>query len=321
MWTFDNVTLVPRKKSTKEHRSACDTSTELCGIKLEVPLISSPMPDVTGGEMAGTLISLGAFGIIHRVQTWIEQANEYLKVQAGACAIGVTDDFEERFEMLYANGCRIFCLDTANGFNIKTEEAFNLLKPKYQDTYFIAGNVATAEGYAFLWSLGVDAIRVGIAGGSVCETKTETGVHMPTLESIREIAKFRWKAGRALDRGPAIIADGGIRIPADANKAIAAGANAVMCGNVFAGTEETPGSVIKVEDKLYKLYRGAASFSVQQENGKEPANKEGKESLVPYKGSVVKIVKRFKEGLQSSMSYMDAGNLQEFRGNASIEEL
>jgi IMP dehydrogenase len=330
MISFDSVTLVPKVISEKRHRSECTTSSEFCGVQLETPLIASPMPDVCNGTMALELAELGCLGIIHRFQPIMDQLKEFkmakwtdpmLKLQNIACAVGVTGDYEERFEALYNNGCRIFCLDTANGANIMVKEAVEKLRANQDRThvYLIAGNVATVEGYAFLTELGVDAVRVGIAGGSVCETKTETGVHVPTLQSVLDIKGWRLELHNK--PSPKIIADGGIRTPSDLCKALACGADAIMCGSIFAGTKESPGDVLKIDGKLYKLYRGAASYSVQQEAGRDPLYNEGNETLVRYKGEVRKVVDRFTYGLQSSMSYMNAGNLDEFRVNTAVERL
>jgi IMP dehydrogenase len=159
---------------------------------------------------------------------------------------------------------------------------------------------------------------------SVCETKTETGVHMPTLQSIEEC--YEYKIHMERDGGiamPQIIADGGIRVPSDLNKAIAVGADVAFCGSIFAGTSESPGNVINIDGELLKLYRGAASFGVQVESlDHEPDYVEGRESMVKYKpGGVSKVVKRFRNGLRSAMSYMDARTIKEFRENVSVEKI
>jgi len=336
MMTFDNTTLVSHEISEKEHRRDCNTLSDFCGVSMFVPLIASPMPDVCNGLMAATLAELGILGIIHRVQTIEQQVNEFnyaksqdpvMKYKNIGCAIGVTGDYTQRFIELASLGCRIFCLDTANGANRQVEKAVNTIKMAWttfkesqtQKIYLIAGNVATIEGYAFLNDIQVDAVRVGIAGGSVCETRTETGIYVPTLQSVVDIA--RWKE-KAAPNGPKIIADGGIKIPGDMSKALVGGADVVMCGGIFAGTKESPGDVLKIDGKLRKLYRGAASYSVQQEAGREePLYNEGNETLVPYKGEVRKVVDKFRYGLQSSMSYGNAGNLSQFRTNVQLEQL
>ena len=368
--SYDDISIVPRVISEQEHRNG-DTSIECFGIKLDVPLISSPMPDVTNGEMAHKLATNKAFGIIHRFQSIQDQVEEYTygtdKIEKkaisvfnpryAACAIGVTDDYQKRFEALYNVGCRIFCLDTANGANRLVEKAVKWIKyrnfrrtikyvndqPRFiinDKIYLICGNICSREGYKFLADLGVDAIRVSIGSGSVCETKNETGVYMPGAQAIIECVDERRKlwADRVCDtknvplkelgtiktKLPLIIADGGIRTPADMNKALGLGADLVMAGSIFAGTKESPGDVLKDRDgKLYKIYRGAASFGVQKETtGEEPDYNEGAEIFVPYKHmSVEKVIKRFKAGLQSCMSYCNSMNLTEYRSNVKFVEI
>lgn len=344
MINYDNVTLVPRVISEVESRTFVNTSVHLReDIVLDVPIIASPMPDVCGVETAFTLRRCGALGIIHRFQPIEEQLDEfsaslylpeiemridvdnrYAGLPPVGCAIGVTDDYKERYTALYNGGCRIFCIDTANGFNRRIENAVLMVKEGI-GTYVIAGNVATWEGYQFLAELGVDAVRVGIAGGSVCTTRHETGVYMPTLESVREIAEFVDNQYGIEHAHPAIIADGGIRYPSDMAKALAVGADAVMGGRIFAGYLESPGTVIhdRINSKFYKLYRGAASHGVQKEvNGEKPDYNEGAEELVPFiDKSVSTVIKRFQNGLRSTMSYMNATTISQFRANVKVEKL
>jgi IMP dehydrogenase len=203
------------------------------------------------------------------------------------------------------------CLDTANGANDQVGSAIAWLKRKAPDVFVIAGNVAARETFSWLEAQGADAIRVGIAGGSVCETRTETGVFVTTPHAVAEAVSVRRRA--------LIIGDGGVRTPADFCKLLALGADLVMVGSALAGTDEAPGRLILVEGKSYKIMRGAASFSVQQQAGnEEPEYVEGTETLVQHKGSVASVIRRYLNGLRSSMSYMNARSLGEYRDHASF---
>ena len=312
---FDDISLVPRVPSTLAHRVEALPAVDFGPLHLTVPLIGSPMPDVCGVDMCVALGEHGALGILPRFQSVDDQAVELGEIAQAAgplaAALGVSGDYRERFARIVEAGCRIVCLDTANGAHEQVGHAVRWVRDQGTGVFLIAGNVATAETFRWLEDHGVDAIRVGIAGGSVCETRTETGVHAPTPYSVYECARVR--------RHALIIADGGIRSPADMCKLLALGADAVMVGSALAGTYEAPGRIIVVDGKKFKIMRGAASFSVQQEfAGEDPEYIEGAESIVPYKGRVADVIQRYVAGLRSSMSYMDARTLHEYRSNASF---
>lgn len=312
---FDDVSLVPRVPSTLAHRTEALPELAFGPVQLTVPLLGSPMPDVCGVDMCGALGKHGALGILPRFQSIDDQAVELREVASTgaplAAALGVTGDYHDRFARIVDAGCGIVCLDTANGAHEQVGHAVRWIRQQGTAVFLIAGNVASAETFRWLEDHDVDAIRVGIAGGSVCETRTETGVHAPTPYSVYECAQVR--------RHALIIADGGVRNPADMCKLLALGADCVMVGSALAGTYEAPGRVIVVDGKKYKIMRGAASFSVQQEfAGEDPEYIEGAESIVAYKGRVADVIQRYVAGLRSSMSYMDARSLDEYRSNASF---
>lgn len=316
-WDFDHLSLVPRVVSTLLHRTDAQPEVTLAEARLRVPMLASPMPDVCGRQMCEAMAGEGALGVLHRFGSVEQQVAELRAVLASmpdqerrpAAAVGVTGDYRSRCAALHDAGCRIVCLDTANGAHVQTQQALGWVKRTYPDLFVIAGNVASAEGFRWLEEQGADAVRVGIAGGSVCETRTETGVYVPTLYAVAEAARVRHSA--------LIIGDSGIRTPSDMCKLLAVGADLVMVGSALAGTRESPGPVIVVDGKKYKIMRGAASFSVQQQaRGEDPAYVEGAETMVPYKGSVRDVIRRYLAGLRSSMSYMNARTLTEYRANA-----
>ena len=314
---YEKICLIPRLKSNLASRDHADTTVSFANRFISCPLIASPMPDVCESDMAVALFKLGAFGIIHRFMSKEEQVKHYNKVLENNCyagsSIGINGDWQERYKDLKQAGCNVFCVDVANGFSSNVETVIDYLKR--DNVYIIAGNVASKEGYQYLDDLGVNAIRVGIAGGKVCSTKDETGVLSPMASTIIEISEFKKENNsKAL-----IIADGGIKQPSDLCKALALGADIVMAGNIFAGTDEAPGNVIKDSTgKMHKLFRGAASFSTQKYlAGKKPTYVEGIETFVDYTGSVKAVIERFTRGVKSSMSYFNSCNLNEYKENVS----
>ena len=319
---YDDISLVPRIVSTLAHRLDAEPAVNFGPVRLALPIIGAPMPDVCGAEMCRALTAVGAAGLLHRFQpiaAQVESARGANVVTTDAsqsspdlgAAVGVTGDFHERFSALYEAGVRVFCLDTANGAHVQVKAAMNWCRAQARDIFVVAGNVASAEAFSWLQDQGADAIRVGIAGGSVCETRTETGVFVPTPYAVWECAQVKHHA--------LVIGDSGVRTPADFCKLLALGADAVMLGSALAGTREAPGRVILVDRNKYKIMRGAASFSVQQEfGGQQPEYVEGAETMVPYKGSVVDVTSRYLAGLRSSMSYMNARTLDEYRTNVDF---
>lgn len=317
-YDYDDISLVPRRTSTLERRADADPAVDLGPARLQLPLLGSPMPDVCGPEMCEALSRSGAAGILHRFQRMDDQVDDVRRALVGGArlgaAVGITGDYRQRFAQLVDAGCRLICIDTANGAHAQVERAVSWIRRQSPPVFLMAGNVASAEGFAWLEDCGLDAIRVGIAGGSVCETRTETGVFVPTPYAVTEAVRVRRRA--------LIVGDGGVRTPADMCKLLALGADCVMVGSALAGTREAPGRVIVVDGKKFKIMRGAASFSVQQQVGVEdPEYVEGSETMVPYKGRVSDVVQRYLVGLRSSMSYMDARTLEEFRRNAAFVRL
>ena len=316
---YDHLSLAPRHASGLPHRADARPGVSLGPAVLEVPLVGSPMPDVCGPRMCQALAGAGALGILHRFESIEQQAQQVRELASAtekpaAAALGVTGDWQERFLALLDAGCSIFCLDTANGAHTQVGRAIDWIRGRDSSAFLIAGNVASAEGFHWLEEHGADAIRVGIAGGSVCETRTETAVYVPTPYAVAEAASVRTRA--------LIIGDGGIRMPADLCKLLALGADLAMVGSALAGTDEAPGRTIAVDGKTFKIMRGAASFSVQQEAGNlDPQYVEGAETLVPAKGPAQGVVRRYLAGLRSSMAYLNARTLDEYRANASFVRL
>ena len=264
--SFDDVLLIP-KYSEIDSRSEIKIQQNLRNVgDFSLPIISSPMDTVTGGHMAYTMSCLGGLGIIHRYNTLDEQVKEARLVKMDGwlggdkkpigAAIGVGGDFLDRALALREAGVSFLCIDVAHGHHAKVRYALEALRNTLgTDFHIMAGNVATLEGFNDLADWGADSIRVGIGGGSICSTRIQTGHGIPTLQSIIDCS--------ASDRDATLIADGGIKNSGDIVKALAAGADFVMLGSLLAGTEETPGSIIRVDGELRKRYRGMASKDAQ----------------------------------------------------------
>jgi len=321
-FTYDDISLLPNQISDIQHRSDCDTSVEFLGVKLQIPVIASPMNTVCGGRMSKALADLGCLGIIHRFNTIEEQISEInnnglkdSEFKSAAIGINLVKD-HPRFMALVDSGVKIFCIDIANGGSKMIEEFLNKIQKDVNnyDLKIIAGNVASYETTKFLIELGVHSIRVGIGNGAMCSTSIKSGIGIGQVDAIIRCLK----AKKDMSSDVKIIADGGISTPGAMCKAIALGCDAVMFGRVLSGCEEAPGEVLKYNNQRWKKYCGSASFAVKQENKNYI---EGEESLVPYKGTVTKIIQEYKEGLQSSMSYLNSRDIKSYQQNATFVRL
>tara|TARA_B100001094_G_scaffold76057_1_gene72476 strand:- start:1573 stop:2676 length:1104 start_codon:yes stop_codon:yes gene_type:complete len=328
---FDDVLLVPAYSSLSSRLSSeIDLRTRLSStFRLGIPIISSPMDTVTESQMALSLGGRGAMGVIHRFMTperQVEEINSILTTsQIGggrppvAFAIGVGKSEKIRFDRVYSQfpeSIDWVSIDVANGHSEYMLDMLRWVKNRIGNTANImVGNVATGDGYKFLADAGADAIRVGIGGGSICKTRLMTGFGVPTLSSV--IDCYRAKANHKYDA--AIIADGGIRYPADFVKSLAAGADAIMAGRMFAGTIESPGEIVLVNGVRSKTYRGMASREVQEDKrgGLKPGTcAEGVSTHIPLKGKAHYILDEFSGGLRSALTYCNARNIRELRENA-----
>ena len=311
--TYDDMLLVPQYSDVMS-RSEVDISNNLGHRDLRLPIIASPMDTVSESSMAIAMNKAGGLAVLHRYNTITEQqqmAEEVLShpVWSGqvAAAIGVTGDFMERTEALIAAGVGILCIDVAHGHHILMKKALEQLRNEYDNhIYIIAGNVCTLEGINDVSDWGANAVRCNIGGGSICSTRIVTGHGLPGLQTIFDCART--------DREVAIIADGGIKTSGDIVKALAAGADFVMCGSLFAGTDETPGEIVHLPNgEIAKQYRGMASRNAQMDWRGKSSSPEGVSSYVPYKGSVEYILQDIIGGIKSGFSYSGARNLAELR--------
>ncbi len=238
------------------------------------------------------------------------------RLRVGA-AVGVAADTEERLERLVAAGVDVIGVDSAHGHSTNVLDLVRRIKRQYPDVPVVAGNVATFEAARDLVRAEADGIKVGMGPGSICTTRVVAGIGVPQITAILECARA------AADARVPIVADGGIRYSGDITKAIAAGADCVMIGGLFAGTEESPGETILWEGRTYKQYRGMGSLGAMQSGsgdryfqGGEPRSKlvpEGIEGRVPYKGTLREMVFQLVGGLRAGMGYCGVATLEQLK--------
>jgi len=328
--TFDDVLLVP--KYSKILPSEVITSTALStNLNLKIPILSSAMDTVTESAMAIAIGNAGGIGVIHRNLNIKSQISEIKKVKSKkllvGAAVGAGPLEHKRAEAILKENVDLIVVDTAHGHTKKVAEIIRKIKKlKSKKTTLCAGNIATTEAAKFLIKLGVDIIKVGIGPGSICTTRLVAGIGVPQLSAILAARKG---VGR---KKVSIIADGGIKFSGDISKALTAGADAVMIGSLFAGTEESPGKIIKKNGKLFKNFRGMGSIGAMnkgsadryfQTKQKETSKyvPEGVEGLVKYKGTVEKIIYQLIGGLKSSMGYLGSKKIINLRNKTKFVKI
>ncbi len=270
----------------------------------------------------GRLKGLITIKDIEKIKKYPNSCKDKLgRLRVGA-AVGVGPDMMERAEALVSASVDVLVLDSAHGHTLNVLKGIEYLKSRFPHVDLIAGNVATYEGAKALIQAGADGVKVGVGPGSICTTRVVAGVGVPQLTAIFEAAK----AGR--EYNIPIIADGGIKYSGDITKAIAAGAESVMIGSLFAGTEESPGETILYQGRTYKVYRGMGSIEAMREGsgdryyqGEREASKlvpEGIVGRVPYRGPLADTVFQLVGGLKSGMGYVGAKDIQSLMKNAKF---
>ena len=236
-----------------------------------------------------------------------------------AAAVGVSKDTLERIEALVNSGVDAIVIDTAHGHSKGVILLLKEVKKKFKNLDVVVGNIATGDAAKDLAHAGADGIKVGIGPGSICTTRVIAGVGMPQLSAIMNVASA------LKDAGIPVIADGGIRFTGDIPKALAAGANSVMMGSMFAGTEESPGETIIYEGRKFKSYRGMGSLEAMQKGSKDRYFQENEDDIkklvpegisarVPYKGTLKEVMHQLIGGLRAGMGYCGADNLESLKG-------
>jgi IMP dehydrogenase len=324
--TFDDVLLLPKYSNVLPSNTSIFLNLTK-KISLKVPFFTSAMDTVTESRMAIAIAKEGGMGIIHRNLNVKDQSKEVKKVKdekllVGA-AIGTNREDLDRAKSLVSNGVDLIVIDTAHGHSKKVLNTLSKIKKIIKNIPVCVGNIATGDAAKKLYNSGADIIKVGIGPGSICTTRMVAGIGVPQISAIMEVKK-------ALNKKKIkIISDGGIKFSGDIAKALAAGADAIMMGSIFAGTDESPGKKFKIKDKTYKVYRGMGSIGAMsagsanryfQKNFKDKSKfvPEGVEGRVEFKGKVSDIIYQLQGGLRSSMGYIGARNLKEIYKKAKF---
>ena len=327
--TFDDVLLLPRYSSVLPSKTSIFVELT-SNITLKVPFLTSAMDTVTESKMSIAIANEGGMGIVHRNLDIKNQSKEVKKVKdkkllVGA-AVGTNKEDLERVKSLISNGVDLIVIDTAHGHSEKVLKILSKIKKIIKNIPVCVGNIATGEAAKKLYNSGADIIKVGIGPGSICTTRMVAGIGVPQISAIMDVKKALQK------KKIKIISDGGIKFSGDIAKALAAGADAIMMGSIFAGTEESPGKKFKIKGKIYKKYRGMGSIGAMsagsanryfQKNFKDKSKfvPEGVEGRVEYKGKVSKIIYQLQGGLRSSMGYIGAKNLNEINKKAKFVKI
>lgn len=333
--TFDDVLLVPQYSEITPDMA--DVSTKLTNtFKMNVPFLSAAMDTVSEHKLVTALALAGGLGVIHKNMSIADQAKEVEMVKnyefdneknkrvlidkkgrlcVGA-AIGVTADMMDRVHALMDAGVDVFVLDSAHGDSKNIINAIKNLRLEYPSMELIAGNVATYEGALDLMKAGASAVKVGMGPGSICTTRIIAGIGVPQLQAVMDCARA------SKEMNVPIIADGGIKYSGDVVKALAAGANTVMLGGLFATCEEAPGDIYESNGKKYRTYRGMGSIEAMAkgstdryfQTGHKKFVAEGVQGIVEVKTTVEELVFELIGGLKAGMGYCgskDIPTLQE----------
>ncbi|MFN2458889.1 MAG: IMP dehydrogenase [Chitinophagaceae bacterium] len=316
---------VKRKVSevmTKENLITAPEGTDLK--KAEAILRQTKIEKLPVVNSSGKLIGLITYRDILQLYSYPNAVKDSFGRLLVGAAVGITNDLLDRVAALQQVGVDVICLDSAHGHSKGIIDALKNIKRKFRELNVIAGNVGTAEGARTLMDAGADAIKVGIGPGSICTTRIVAGAGIPQLSAIMEVHTA------VKEKGVPLIADGGIRYTGDMVKALAAGADCVMIGSIFAGTEESPGETIIYEGRKFKEYRGMGSLGAMStgssdryfQDVEEDAKKyvpEGIEGRVAYKGFLKEITYQFIGGLRAGMGYCGAKNIAELQKAAFVK--
>ena len=339
-YSYDDVLLVPKHSSVLPKEVNMESKlTEK--IKLRIPIIASPMDTVSESKMAIKMAQIGACAFIHKNMSFDDQITEIKKVKEAEVLEGSTLGLDgklfagisvshsitkEDATRLVEAGADALCLDSAHGHSDNIINKAKLIREWFPNIQLLAGNVATTEGARALAEVGVDAIRVGIGPGAICTTRVVTGIGVPQLSAVLDAVEG------VKGTNTKIIADGGLKTSGDIAKALAAGAHSVMIGSMAAGTEESPGERIFINDKPFKKYRGMGSIGAMKKGSGDRYGQdgirvieklvpEGVEGLIKYKGHIEDVIYQYTGGLRASFGYVGASNINDFWERSEFVEI
>jgi IMP dehydrogenase len=323
--SFEDVLIVPKYNKIASRRDVELKTKVTRNYSIDIPIIAANMDTICESKMAIALGKLGGLGVIHRFMSIEEQSKQVKEVREqgliAAASIGIKD-VKERVDSLVKAGVNIIVIDIAHGHSKYAGKTLDYLKEVYSNIDVMAGNIATKDAAEYFLSKGADAVKVGIGPGSLCTTRLMAGAGIPQLTAIMDVYE-------ATKGDIPICADGGVKKPADMVKAFGAGADTIMSGFLFSGTDESPGEIIVKNGKMYKLYRGSASYDVSVkkaeldgvENPENVISIEGEQTFSPYKGPISPIIKKYTGALASGMTYIGARTMKNLIGKADFIEI
>ena len=324
--TFDDILLAPRYSTVLP----ADTNLNINlgnNLNLKIPFLSSAMDTITESGMAIAIAQKGGLGIIHRNLSIHKQFKEIKKVKVKnlitGAAVGTSNEDLIRTRSILDAGADLIVIDTAHGHSRKVIQILSKIKKISSKIPVCVGNIATGEAALRLYNEGADILKVGIGPGSICTTRMIAGIGVPQISAVMDVKKS------IKNKKIKIISDGGIKFSGDIVKGLAAGADAIMMGSIFAGTDESPGKKFKYKGKFYKSYRGMGSIGAMsagssnryfQKNHKDKSKfvPEGVEARVLSKGSMKDILYQLQGGLRSSMGYIGAKTIKEITKKAKF---
>lgn len=314
-YSYDDVLLVP-EYSNIDSRDKVDLSTRITDeLFLKIPIVSANMDTITGLDMAIAMAHYGGLGILHRYCSPEDQAGMVVALKElntdfniGA-AVGVGDDLVYRTDLLLESGVDLVLVDVAHADHIKVIEAVRTIRVLYEGPLMV-GNIATQGAARRLIDVGADSLKVGIGPGMACDTRRNTGAGVPQLTAISTVSE----ASKPF--GVTVCADGGMWSPGDIVKAIGFGADMVMLGSMFSGTDESLGF-----NPEGSIFRGMAGAAAKQDNGMSIRHVEGRELSVPNKGPVSGVLDRICDGIRSGFSYSGAANMVDFYKRSRFIEI